>query len=376
MGLLDRNPFEASHTDALALVTFLYQTFSTRDEVVYLTTQAGVDLTHVYLEQPVALVWQTVAVQANKQGRLRVLLERVRDDPNSTQGRALIDRLLAEPIGDAVGDPGGGNGDGNGGGTEEPPPPPPPIPDAVFETALVGEDLPFIDRTHLRSSLQTMLTGQARRALLVMGEAGTGKTYTRQFIHYLGENGGPKPVKVIDMSFRAGAPIDVRELCTLIAARLVPTKETPTFDPTAQPETVVSRFVPWLADEISEKPGAVWLVLDGFTPATATGGALQLIDAVARAAANRDLGPLRVVVLGYSGNPASAGLALQEPIGSPSREDVKAFFRRAALTLQGADPGDEALEAIVDALEPIDGRPMADLGPSAMSRALQVFGVA
>lgn len=361
MGLLDRT-LDVSHPDALALLDFLRKTFQSKEEVRALALEAGVDLTVIVVDQPVAMLWQDVTITAGKQHRLRLLVERVRAHPNSADGQTLLTRLLNEPPDSAalvtgfVG------------------PASPAIPDEVFEAALLWDDLPFIDRTHLRSNLHQMLTGQARRALLVMGEEGAGKTYTRQFIHYLGDHGGPQCVKAIDMSMRAGAPIDVRELASLMATTVVG-KESPTFDPTAQPETVVSRFVPWLADEVKEQTEAVWLVLDGFTPTTATGGALQLVDAVARAAANRDLGPLRVVVLGYSGNPASAGLALTEPISHPTREDVKVFFRRAALALQGAEPDEEALDELVDTLGSIDAKPIAELGPTAMNHARAVFGV-
>jgi hypothetical protein len=359
MGLLDR-PFDLTEPDARDLLNFLRKTFQTRAEVRSFALEAGVDLGFVDLEQPVAYLWQDVAMTAASQNTLRALVERIVANPNSTQGRTLLNRLLGEPV-DQSEDP-------------DPGAEPQPIPDTVFETAVLWDELPFIDRSPLRTNLKQMLTGQSRRALLVMGESGTGKTYTRQFIHYLGEHGGPKCVKAIDMSIRAGTPIDVRELASIMAGTLVD-KESPTFDPTAQAETVVSRFVPWLADEVRGLRQPVWLILDGFTPTTATGGALQLVDAVARAAANRDLGPVRVVVLGYSGNPASAGLALPEQIGLPTRDDVKAFFRRAALALQEVEPDDGALDEVVDSLGPLDGRTMAELGPAAMVQARAVFGV-
>lgn len=362
MGMLDR-PLDLTHPDARDLIDFLRKTFQTKAEVRGLALEAGVDLGYVDVEQPVAYLWQDVTITAARQKSLRRLIEQVVVNPNSAQGKTLLCRLLGEPTDADPGAPSPG-----------PDPDPPPIPDDIFETALLWDDLPFIDRSPLRANLKQMLTGQSRRTLLVMGESGSGKTYTRQFLHYLGEHGGPKCVKVIDMSIRAGAPIDVRELVSLVASTVVD-KESPTFDPTAQAETIVSRFVPWLADEVRGMGQPVWLVLDGFTPTTATGGALQLVDAIARAAANRDLGPLRVVVLGYSGNPASAGLALPEQIGRPTRDDVKAFFRRAALALQEVEPDDDALDDVVDSLEPLDGRPIAELGPTAMMQARAVFGV-
>lgn len=371
MGLLDR-PLDVTQPDARELLDFLRKTFQMTTEVTAFARDAGVDLTYIKVEQPIARLWPDVTTTAAMQQRLRALVEQVRAHPNSAYGHTLLNRLLKEPP-ERVEAP-EVPGPVPSAPSEPPVAPSAPIPDEVFETVVLWDDLPFIDRTPLRTNLKQMLTGQARRALLVMGEEGTGKTYTRQFIHYLGEHGGPRCVKAIDMSIRAGAPIDVRELASLMATTLVG-QDSPTFDPTAQEETIVSRFVPWLADEVRMLIEAVWLVLDNFTPTTATGGALQLVDAVARAAANRDLGPVRVVVLGYSGNPASAGLALPERIGRPTRDDVKAFFRRAALALQGVEPDDDALEEVVNSLEPLDARPMAELGPSAMRHARAVFGV-
>jgi hypothetical protein len=361
MGLLDRHPLEVSHPKFQALRKFLTDTYQTRAEVKYFALEAGVDLGMVDLDEPVGILWQSVAVASANQQKLRFLVQRVHLNPNSAHGAPLLQELLAEPKDD---------------GPRPEPDRPPALTEAVFDTGLLWGDLPFIDRTGVRQHLKMMMLGPAsRRALLVIGPEGAGKTYTRQFIHYLSESGGSQRIKPIDMSMRAGAPIDERELASLVAHTLVD-QDPPTFDPTAQAETVVSRFVPWLADEVRARDDSTWLVLDGFTPTTATGGALHLVDAVARAAANRDLGSLRVVVLGYSGNPASAGLALSESLGHPTRDDVKVFFARVAKALQDTEPDDQALESLVDSFGPIDTLPLAELGPSALNHVRTVLGAA
>lgn len=98
---------------------------------------------------------------------------------------------------------------------------------------------------------------------------------------------------------------------------------------------------------------------------------------LALAAAARDLGAVRVVVLGFAGNPAQAAQALCEPLTHPSRSDVKAFFRSVGTILQGFEPPDEALDVLVDAFTeaggPIESRPLSDLGPSALAQARAVF---
>ncbi|MDN5796978.1 MAG: hypothetical protein L0H79_14630 [Intrasporangium sp.] len=367
MGLLDRHPLEVSHPDTLALITFLYQTYETKAQVQFFAKEAGVDLALVDLDQPTAILWQSVTVAAANQRRLRVLVDRVRLDANSAGGTVLISRLLTEPVEDApapVIQPFAAAG--------------PVLTDNTFEAGLLWDDLPFIDRTRVREHLKKMMLGQAsRRALLVTGDRGAGKSYTRQFIYYLSDNGGPAQpsIKPIDLSRHGGAPIDERELASSVATKIVG-RDAPTFDPDAKPETIVRLFMSWLTDEVRARNEPMWLVFDGLTTMTATGGALRLVDAMARAAANRDLGPLRVVVLGYEGNAASAGLALSESLAHPTREDVKVFFARAATALQGAAPDDDALEDLVDSFGAIDSVPLDVLGPSALEHVRTVLGTA
>lgn len=87
---------------------------------------------------------------------------------------------------------------------------------AMFTAAVLWNDVPLIDRTDLRGHVKRMLGPGGRRALLVKGPTGAGKTYTRQFIRYVSENALPPNgtkarVSPVDAARRAGSPIDVRE---------------------------------------------------------------------------------------------------------------------------------------------------------------------
>ncbi|HEX5967434.1 MAG TPA: effector-associated domain EAD1-containing protein, partial [Intrasporangium sp.] len=142
MGLVD-GPLDLTHPDARDLIDFLRKTFQSKAEVRGFALEAGVDLGYVDLEQPVAYLWQDVTITAARQKSLRRLIERVIVNPNSAQGRIFLYRLLGEPADtDAVAPSPG------------PDPNPPPIPDDIFETALLWDDLPFIDRSPLRTNLK------------------------------------------------------------------------------------------------------------------------------------------------------------------------------------------------------------------------------
>lgn len=326
------------------------------------------DTTVVNFNQAPADGWRAVAHAASLQGKLADLVRTVAGHPNTGSVRAtsLLARLMAEP--EPAATPG-----------TRPEGPASCVADESFEVALLWNDLPFINRGDLRRKLKLMVCGDGRRALLVTGDRGSGKTYTRQFIRFIAEQGGPRRIHPIDVSLRAGTPVDERELSASVASVLLG-KEPPPFDPTAQPETVVSRFRTWLSNAVEELHEPAWLVLDGFTSRTATGGALQLIAELAAAAASRDLGPVRVVVLGYLGNPVNAGPALVEPITHPTQADVKRFFGGAAVALQGQAPDDQALDALLEAFTvpdhggPLERRSIAEISESASRLVRSLYG--
>ena len=378
MGQLD-GAFVLTNPDAKSLLDFVRAAHDDADAIKEFAKLAGVATGDVNFDSATNPLWLAVLEAAGKQGKLRALVMGIRAHPNSQdpQALALIAGLLAEPpeppvVPAPLGDPGVPGA---------PPPAVPPVPLAlaagVYSEGLLWKDMPFIGREGLRNSLELMVPPGPRRSLLVIGDEGSGKTYTRQFLRYLKENGGGMQLRPIDMSMRAGEPIDERELAFLVADALLGT-EPPTIDPTAQPETVVARVRTWLVGALEETTRPIWLVLDGFTPKTATAGAIQLVNELAQAAANGDLGPVHVVVLGYHGNPALTSTALCEALAAPTRDEIKTFFARAALALQGAQPEEAALDHLVDHFDatygPLTTTPIGRLGPSAREQALALFG--
>jgi hypothetical protein len=254
----------------------------------------------------------------------------------------------------------------------------------MFMAAVLWDDVPFIDRKDLRNNVQRMIPEGGRRALLVNGAKGTGKTHTRQFIRYVSEkaaapNAAKAKVTPVDAARRAGSPIDVRELADTVA-RFVVGEPAPNFDPTAQPQTVVWLFKDWLVAELAERGETQdrWLIFDGFDRTTATSAALQLVMELAQSAATRDLGSVRVIVLGYDDPLSEPDQALVEPLHHPTDADVRAFIAAYAARAQGVSPDTDAVDAVFDELVrtggPIAGRQLCELGPSALALVLRVFG--
>jgi hypothetical protein len=385
MGYLDHR-FDPGTPAGQYVVERLGSRYFEKQPIQELALAAGVQRDQIFWEQKASQLWIDVLETAWKQQRLRLLFIAISQDAGADR---IFQDLAAEPTDHEVVEipPQSGQSDQSA-------PSQPAVAGAVaavaeavgamFTAAVLWDDVPLIDRTDLRGHVQRMLGPGGRRALLVRGPSGAGKTHTRQFIRYVSENAvppnGTKPkVSPVDAARRAGSPIDVRELADTVA-RFVVGEPAPNFDPTAQPQTVVWLFKDWLVAEVAAKGDIqdCWLVFDGFDRTTATAAALQLVMELAQSAAVRDLGPVRVIVLGYDDPLSEPDQALVEPLRHPGDDDVKAFIRAYATRAQGISPGADAVDAVFDELVS-DGGPVADrrlveLGPSAFALCLDVFG--
>jgi len=388
MGYLDHR-FDPGTPAGQYVVERLGSRYFEKQPIQELALAAGVQRDQIFWEQKASQLWIDVLETAWKQQRLRLLFIAISQDAGADR---IFQDLAAEPSDHEVVEIPPQSG--QSGQSDQSAPSQPAVAGAVaavaeavgamFTAAVLWDDVPLIDRTDLRGHVQRMLGPGGRRALLVRGPSGAGKTHTRQFIRYVSENAvppnGTKPkVSPVDAARRAGSPIDVRELADTVA-RFVVGEPAPNFDPTAQPQTVVWLFKDWLVAEVAAKGDIqdCWLVFDGFDRTTATAAALQLVMELAQSAAVRDLGPVRVIVLGYDDPLSEPDQALVEPLRHPGDDDVKAFIRAYATRAQGISPGADAVDAVFDELVS-DGGPVADrrlveLGPSAYALCLDVFG--
>ncbi|MGO4360825.1 hypothetical protein [Terrabacter sp. RAF57] len=385
MGYLDHR-FDPGTPAGQYVVERLGSRYFEKQPIQELALAAGVQRDQIFWEQKASQLWIDVLETAWKQQRLRLLFIAISQDACADR---IFQDLAAEPTDHEVVEipPQSGQSDQSA-------PSQPVVAGAVaavaeavgamFTAAVLWDDVPLIDRTDLRGHVQRMLGPGGRRALLVRGPSGAGKTHTRQFIRYVSENAvppnGTKPkVSPVDAARRAGSPIDVRELADTVA-RFVVGEPAPNFDPTAQPQTVVWLFKDWLVAEVAAKGDIqdCWLVFDGFDRTTATAAALQLVMELAQSAAVRDLGPVRVIVLGYDDPLSEPDQALVEPLHHPGDDDVKAFIRAYATRAQGISPGADAVDAVFDELlsdgGPVADRRLVELGPSAFALCLDVFG--
>jgi len=381
MGLLDDRPFDPHNPRAKVLLDRLGALYYETKPIRAFANAAGVQLDRVYWDQKAELLWPELLGVAADEGCLRLLVTAVMKHPDSAAEK-LFRELVDEPP-YAVSAPGAASvgvaaararvmGALGAAGA-----------DLTFRTSVLFDDLPLIDRKDLRDNVRRMVGKGGRRTLLVQGGKGMGKTYTRQFIRYVSEREATArckhKVSPVDASTRAGSPIDVRELAGMVAQYVVGAPP-PTFDPTAQPQTVVTLFRTWLISETEQLDSEQvrWLIFDGFDSTTATSAALQLVTELAESASNRDLGPVRVIVLGFDDPLARPDHALVEPLRHPSDEDVKDFFGGLGEILQGTRPHDDAVDLLFDEFTnqggPIAGRQLCELGPSAFDFAHAVFG--
>ncbi|CAN7532880.1 hypothetical protein LJR027_003553 [Terrabacter sp. LjRoot27] len=393
MGYLDHQ-FDPGTPAGQYVVERLGSRYFEKQPIQELALAAGVQRDQIFWDQKASQLWIDVLETAWKQQRLRLLFIAISKDAGADR---IFQDLAAEPTDHEVveippqtgqaGQPGlagqaqqpaaAGAVAGAAATVAE-------AVGAMFTAAVLWNDVPLIDRTDLRGHVKRMLGPGGRRALLVKGPTGAGKTYTRQFIRYVSENALPPNgtkarVSPVDAARRAGSPIDVRELADTVA-RFVVGEPAPNFDPTAQPQTVVWLFKDWLVAEVAAKGDLedCWLVFDGFDPTTATAAALQLVMELAQSAASRDLGPVRVIVLGYDDPLSEPDQALVEPLRHPGDDDVKAFIRAYATRAQGIPPDADAVDAVFDELVsdggPVADRQLVELGPSAFALCLDVFG--
>ena len=352
MGLLDDQPYQQTHPDAVRLLLVLTKHLWDSDEAKVLVLASGIDGGRIFWGQPMADAWPYVLQEAGRVGRLRRLVEKAAAAVPAEPLFAELLRQSAVPVPAAT--------------TED-----------VWVTARLWTTDALIDRGELRDHVRAMRQRDGQRALLVMGEEGTGKSHTHRFMNYLSDRGEIPRVWIIDNSRRAGPAMTVQELAQLVASTLAG-MDAPTFDLVAQAESIAARFRGWLIHESENFTDTMWIVFDGFTAQTATAPALQLIHDLVAAVADRQLGMMRVAVLGFGDDASRYHGALREPLRHPTDDEVRAFFKRMSKTLQGVEADDDAVEELftdfVAKGGPVGGRKLCELGPSALAQAVAVFG--
>lgn len=354
MGILDDPPYSPGHEDAKSLVERLTALIGSKAAARTVTNRSGIREGDIDWDGRMADVWPLVLAHAAHVGLLRRLVEEAaHDQPEDPLLRRLLDErpTVAAVVAVQSAD--------------------------FWGTARLWKTEAFIDRSELRTTIQQMADPDGYRALLVIGDKGMGKSISRRYFSFLAEKRQLANVRPIDNSTRAGVPKSVQELAQQIASTLAGDKA-PKFDLVAQEESVVTQFRGWLAGEVATFDEPVWLVFDGFTSENATAAALQLVHDLAVAAAEYQLGQVRVAVCGFEGPAPSSPGAVSEPLRQPSGPHVREFLIRMAKTLKNIEltkeAADVALEEFVRRGGPVEARELRELGRSALDFAHEIYG--
>lgn len=364
MNLLNLN-FYFGNPDAGRLVTRLATFVVVQQEAQTMVEACGIPLGLIDWTGRMVDVWPRVVKVAAERGRLRDLVEQA---ASAVPEEPLFARLLEQddlPAKMVGSGPNGALSSDRVGSLSD-----------AWQTPRLWKTVPMIDRAPLRTQLKKMQDIDGQRALLVVGQRQTGKSHARRFLSYLSDMRVLPRVVIIDNSVRAGTPITVQELAQKIAWAVVG-RDAPSFDLVAQPESVAYRFLDWLPAVIAQSDEPLWLVFDQFTPDKTTAPATQLIEDLTTMAADYKLGPLRIVICGYTGSAIPFAGAATDSISHPSPDEVKLFFKRMSTLLTGETSEDAAIEIMFNEFVaqggPVEDRSIAELGPSALAFATRIF---
>lgn len=351
MVLLDEMHYSFSDESAQELLNRLRRMYSTNPEIRNLVQDAGIDDTIINFSGSADATWHDVLEKAASAGKLRALVQAVRDGPYGDGATEWLDPLLADA------------------------PTLPPGFDA-YELALLPPRRSFIDRSELRGHLRLMSAPYGDRVLFVRGEHARGKSHTWHLISYLhASRNAPFTPYRLNLSSWAGPKYTPINVMDEVAARLG--WEPIEVDKTAQPDTIVRLLVAKFITR-AKASGDICLVFDGYTLQNSDNYARKLIMEIAGAAHMSDAGRLRVIVLEVDA-PLPADLAddaLQEDLGPGRLTDLRAFFQTAAK--MAGEQVDES--ALVELLTAVLGPPphpdefeLRDVGPKAARVASRAF---
>jgi hypothetical protein len=150
---------------------------------------------------------------------------------------------------------------------------PPPPANPLLATILFT-DVPFVDRTLLRTKLQVLAGANAPKPILIVsGPTGSGKTYSAQYIdHFRASNPNLQDLYICPISFLRGTDLRAlaRDMVSLMG-RSPGTLPEETTNKDRYPLEVAN----WVLTEAHQTTYRWWFVLDGFAPPEARDGQEQ-----------------------------------------------------------------------------------------------------
>jgi len=198
-----------------------------------------------------------------------------------------------------------------------------------FDAFFVSGGRPFIDRSGIRDHLRASLRGPTGpRVVVISGTRPCGKTWSWHFLTFLeGKLDGLRTAK-IDLAELPPPPTPFAVMQT-VALRLG--LEEPRVDRTAKGSTQAKHLVDWFAGRLQEGKARYILTLDSLDHSRLPDETEDLIDGLAREAADQG-DPLRfaLVLLGpcFDLSHVDTFVLGEEQIHPLAEEDVRTFLRR------------------------------------------------
>jgi hypothetical protein len=218
----------------------------------------------------------------------------------------------------------------------------------------------FLCRSDLRKHLQLFGRGTNSRVLVVNGERGSGKTYSKDFVGYLLQFDPAKQTERNRLAY-----VDLDQYVTDLESLALKIGRALTLDPATIPRQSKadkeqdSRWLPdlyaWLCGGVNTGDHDVWwLVLDGFRVQSLPPEALDLIDMLGNFA-DTETTRLRLILLNYP-RPDSLPFSFREDIPKPvlKRADIEHFVE--GVYRRSGKPADPALvtQAVDDILSQVE----------------------
>ncbi|MFF6844422.1 effector-associated domain EAD1-containing protein [Streptomyces tanashiensis] len=318
--LLDRTDFRLDDPQAKELLGVLLQVHDVEDAVKRFVKTAGMLPAAIEWSGPMTDIWPRVLEHAAAAGRLRTLVQIVSLDANST-AYSIFKVLLTQEPPAGYADP--------------------------CAALLLGSGLPraFINRRDLREKLRQMLDAQSGRVLIVDGARKSGKTWTWFLLCHVLHGQGIKPYK-IDFSTYA-EPVEVRDIVAELSDQIG--WDLGHGDAFATEDAQVRRVVNLAKQYMRTSREDLWLVFDGLVRTALTPQALRLVESLAEAVANGEMGErLSMVLIAYGGKlPPSVDPYVWRtrltPIGI---HDLREFFCAIAVSA-GAQMAQEVADLMV-----------------------------
>jgi hypothetical protein len=219
-------------------------------------------------------------------------------------------------------------------------------------TCFIGSEKGLVDRVELRDYVTELMSSDGPRTLIVRGAAGTGKSYSLDFIRFVEAKSREFNVAHLPLSDPDVTPV---EFIRKVAYRLGLAEEVKILADQEQREQAVrwnDDLVAWLFSELRDIEKPWWLIVDGIDQVKLRADTYDLITKLVLEAESSE--PLRVVLLACS-EPLPPRVRVRIEEIKAITDDVLRGFFRDFLNHQGKEATDGAVAQAVREVHRIVG---------------------